>query len=163
MDFHDACKEGQSSPLDRRPGRSGADAGGHGGFSLLEVTAALFVLAIGILALDAMQLSSVRGNAAAGCMSEAMVLGRRHLETLSRLPYDHPALEDRAPGNELEFPDPHARPPEHQAREGRYIVSWNVAQDTLAPGTKSVLLTVSWADGGVRRSVFLNYLVAWNS
>lgn len=133
------------------------------GFTLPEVMAAIFVLAVGILALDAMQLSSVRGNAAAGSMSEAMILGRRHLETLSRLPYDHPALEDITGDNEPEFPGPQSHPPEHQAHEGRYTISWNVGDDFLAPGTKSILLAVSWADGTVRRSVFLKYLISSDS
>jgi type IV pilus assembly protein PilV len=134
----------------------------HRGFTLLEVLVAIFVLAVGILALDAMHLSSVRGNALAGRMSEAMILGRRHLETLSRLPYDHPSLEDRAAGNDFKFPDPQAQLPEHQAREERYTLSWNVGDDVFAPGTKSILLTVTWAEGGGRRCVSLNCLIAPN-
>jgi len=133
------------------------------GFTLLEVMAAIFVLAVGILALDAMQLSSIRGNATAGSMSEAMILGRRHLETLLRLPYDHPALEDIIGHNAPEFPGPQSHPPEHQAHEGGYTISWNVTDDFLAPGTKSILLAVSWADGAVRRSVFLEYLISSDS
>ena len=56
------------------------------GFSLIEITIGLIILAIGLLGIASMQMSSVRGGFFSGNLTEATFLGQDALETLKSLP-----------------------------------------------------------------------------
>ncbi len=61
----------------------------HRGFSLLEILIALVILAVGILAITGMQITSIRGNYFSDNIMQASILGQDRLEqlkTLSPLP-----------------------------------------------------------------------------
>ena len=62
------------------------------GFTLIEVLVGLVLLAIGLLAIAGMQLTSVRGNFFSSNMTQASILAQDRLETLRSLPYDDAAL-----------------------------------------------------------------------
>jgi prepilin-type N-terminal cleavage/methylation domain-containing protein len=62
------------------------------GFSLIEVLVGLVLLAIGLLAIAGMQITSVRGNFFSSNMTQASVLAQDRLETLRNLPYGDVAL-----------------------------------------------------------------------
>lgn len=55
------------------------------GFSLLEVLIGLVILAIGILAIAGMQITSMRGNFFSDNMMQASILGQDRLEQLKAL------------------------------------------------------------------------------
>ena len=57
------------------------------GFSLIEVLVGLVLLAIGLLAIAGMQITSVRGNFFSGNMTQASILAQDRLETLRNLAY----------------------------------------------------------------------------
>ncbi|MDY6838023.1 MAG: prepilin-type N-terminal cleavage/methylation domain-containing protein [Thermodesulfobacteriota bacterium] len=61
------------------------------GFSLIEVMVAMAVLAIGILAVAAMQIKSVKGNALANDQARAVALAEERLESLMLIPYIDPS------------------------------------------------------------------------
>jgi type IV pilus assembly protein PilV len=57
------------------------------GFSLIEVLVGLVLLAIGLLAIAGMQITSVRGNFFSGNMTQASILAQDRLEILRNLPF----------------------------------------------------------------------------
>ena len=148
------------------------------GMTLLEVMVAAVVLSVGILALNAMQVSAIRVNRAAGNLTRAVTVGQEWMESLQALPYDHQALgdvdvDDQSPDHARReslrrplpplpspaVPDPVNYQPEHSSRRGRYRVHWNIEDDLLAPRTKSVSVVVVWREGAVTRSVLLEHVI----
>lgn len=108
------------------------------GFTLLEVIFAVSILTVGILAVAAMQSSSIRGNAFAWDTSEASAVAMSRMETLMNLPYDDDDLTDGDHG------------PITVTTSGRtYNIEWNVSDDEFIDETKTVRLTVSWTYHGL--------------
>jgi len=136
------------------------------GFTLLEVIVAISILTIGILAVASMQISSIRGNSFAGGVTEGTTWAGDQVERLVALPYDDPLLQDTdgdaAAGlSDTGFdndPDTQADA-DQQAIEGRYIIYWNVADDTPITNTKTINVTVTWTDHGVQKSVSLQRVI----
>jgi len=62
------------------------------GFTLIEMLVGLVLLAIGLLAIAGMQITSVRGNFFSGNMTQASILAQDRLETLKNLPIAHADL-----------------------------------------------------------------------
>ena len=62
------------------------------GFSLIEVLVGLVLLAIGLLAIAGMQVTSVRGNFFSSNMTQASIMAQDRLEILRNLPFDDAAL-----------------------------------------------------------------------
>lgn len=58
------------------------------GFSLLEILIGLVILAIGLLAIGAMQATSVRGNFFSNNLMQGTYVAQDRLEFLKNLPYD---------------------------------------------------------------------------
>ncbi len=54
----------------------------HGGFTLIEVLIGLVLLAVGILAVSALQVTSVRGNFNSGNMMQATYIAQAKMESL---------------------------------------------------------------------------------
>jgi len=63
------------------------------GFSLIEVLIGLIFLAIGLLAIAALQTTSVRGNFFSNNLMQATYVAQDRLEFLKNLPLDSPALQ----------------------------------------------------------------------
>jgi type IV pilus assembly protein PilV len=62
------------------------------GFSLIEVLIALIFLAIGLLAIASLQVTSVRGNFFSNNLMQATYVAQDRLEYLKNLPFDDPLL-----------------------------------------------------------------------
>jgi type IV pilus assembly protein PilV len=62
------------------------------GFTLIEVLVGLVILAIGLLAIAGMQLSSVKGNSFSSNLTQASVLAQDRLEVLRSLAWGHADL-----------------------------------------------------------------------
>ncbi len=62
------------------------------GFTLIEVLAALIILAIGLLALASLQVTSVYGNFFSNNVTQATVIAQDRLEQLRNLLWDDTAL-----------------------------------------------------------------------
>jgi len=109
------------------------------GFTLLEVLMAITILMVGILTVASMQISSIRGNAFAGKVTEATTLAGRQLEILQSLPYDD---SDLSAGSHTD-----SNPP------ANYTVAWTVTDEAVFNNTKTIDVAVAWTDHGVQRSV----------
>ncbi|MGQ9645243.1 MAG: type IV pilus modification PilV family protein [Thermodesulfobacteriota bacterium] len=62
------------------------------GFSLIEVLIGLVFLAIGLLAIASLQVTSVRGNFFSHNLMQATYVAQDRLELLKNLPLNHPSL-----------------------------------------------------------------------
>lgn len=112
------------------------------GFSLIEVLIALIFLAIGILAIASLQITSVRGNFFSNNLMQATYVAQDRLEFLKSLPYDSSRL---AQGNYK--PDP----------DGPVTVSgivFNRSYTVSDAGYKLIDYTVTWNDGVDHRISF---------
>ncbi len=71
------------------------------GFSLTEVMLALIILAVGLLGIAGLQITSVRGNSFSGHVTQALILAQNKLENLRNLPYDDPKLTGGQPAEQI--------------------------------------------------------------
>jgi prepilin-type N-terminal cleavage/methylation domain-containing protein len=109
------------------------------GFTLIEVMIALVILAVGLLALMAMQIVSIKANAFSSEMTYSTMLAQQQLETLKNLPFTDANLTGATPPTP---PTLHTLPPIIDAKGGSYSVSWQV-EDTTA-SMKKITMDVTW-------------------
>ena len=107
------------------------------GFTLIEVLLAVSIFAIGLLGVAAMQISAIRTNSVANYMTLRATWAQDKLEQLRALPFTAPVLVDTdatvGAGTSYTEPSPPAG----------YVITWDVDDDTLAPNTKTITLTVT--------------------
>jgi len=115
------------------------------GFTLVEIMVTICVFSIGMLAVASMQVSGTEGTANAKWQTGATVWASDQMEKIISLPYDHPDLADGA----------HAG-----VTQGQYDISWVVQDDELVDNTKTITVTVTWADTGTDRTVSFVYYKA---
>ncbi len=113
------------------------------GFTLIEVLVGLVILAIGLLAIAGMQMTSVRGNFFSHYLTQANYTGQDRLEFLDNLSYT---------ANELS-PVSHNDPKATIAGID-FNRSYTVV-DNVVNGYKEIYYTISWNDG-VNRSIVLS-------
>lgn len=102
------------------------------GFSLLEVMVGLVILAIGLLGVASLTGTSVRVNANANHLTEAMNIGQAEMEKLKIAPWDTVVS-----GSPLYSPV--------RSKTGKdFTISWRVTPDG---NLKDVYLKTSWVDG----------------
>ena len=102
------------------------------GFTLIEVLIAMFIFAVGVLALAGLQVTYIGGNASAQMQTEATALGAQVIEHLKSLPFDAAELDPAA--------NPHQPP---AGGSGPYDVSWTVADNTPVNNAKTIDVTVT--------------------
>jgi len=115
------------------------------GSALLEVVVAISILAIGLLAIASMQVAAIRGNSFAGNVTEGTCLASDRLEKLMSQAYSNADLTAGA------HTDP--SPP------SGYTITWNVTDDSPFSDTKTISLTVIWADHGTQKSVSMQRII----
>ena len=109
---------------------------------MLEIIIAMSILSIGLLALASLQLSTIRGKAFASGLTEGSVLAANRMGKLLALPYTDAAL---TPGSHTA-----PKPPEG------YAITWQVSDNNPVRNTKTIHLTVTWADQGIKKSVAMS-------
>jgi len=102
------------------------------GFTLMEVLIGLVILAVGLLAIAGMQVTSIRGNSFSSNMTQASVLARDRLEVLRNLDFAHADLS-------VGFHN------EGTIGGSIFTRGYNVS---LVPGTtmEDITVTVTWRD-----------------
>lgn len=132
-------------------GRNAADAQGRDrGFSLIEVLVSLAILSIGMLALAYMQGISATGNFTGQEITRGMFLARSQLEQFTRL--DYSTIQD-ANGDGVGGLDKVGANADNSTVQGRYTISWNVADAVHIDETKVVQVLVTWTKDGQAKEV----------
>jgi type IV pilus assembly protein PilV len=155
------------------------------GLTLLEVLAAMAILAFGLLAIATMQATSVKGNSQAIGITEAVSLAQDKVEELMRLPYDDPAdnddpLDDNgggaSNGTNQDADDDGADDDggnfglddtvdgggnviaDELEVNGRYTIYWNIAVDEPLNNVKTVRIIVVWTDRGTEKRAVVDFM-----
>ena len=115
------------------------------GFTFVELLVVLGIFAIAVLAVAAMQVTSINSNASARMSGEASALAANQIEALMVLPYDDDNLD---PGS-------------HEITEGAYSVNWEVIEVDLdgdeTNDSKRIVVTVQCANRNAR-DVLIQYI-----
>ena len=108
------------------------------GFTLIEVLIGLIILAIGVLAVAGMQITSIIGTSFSSNMTQASVIAQDRLEFLKSLPLNDGRLDT---GNYNDPPDVGIFKRNYQATRN------------LNPNYVTITYNVSWVEKAVTHSV----------
>jgi type IV pilus assembly protein PilV len=109
------------------------------GFTLIEVMVGMIILAIGVLGIAGMQVTSVKGNYFSNNLMQASYVAQDRLEFLKNLPYSSASLNGNAGGIVY--------------NEGPVTISGTVfnrsytVKQLTANSFKEITYTVTWFDG----------------
>lgn len=109
------------------------------GFTLIEILIALTIFSVGMLAVGAMQVSSIKVNSTANKITKRMTRAQDKLEELMSLPYNDPWLQDL--GDPPSGLDSAGNIHEETTSDG-YTISWTVTNDSPVSNAKLVTVTV---------------------
>ena len=114
----------------------------EGGFTLIEVIAAISILTIGLLAVASMQTAAIQGNFFAYRTTEGTTFAQDRLEWLLALPYDDALLDadvvDQADPIQATHPAPDI-----------YTITYDVDVDSPISGAKRITVRVVRTEKGV--------------
>ena len=122
---------------------------GQEGFTLLEVIVAISILMFGILAVASMQSASIRGNALSISLTEGTALAADRVEKILTRSWTHADLTHNTTGTYHSDPSP----------PSGFTVRWTVTDNSPITDTKTVLITVSWKEHGVDKSITLPRII----
>jgi type IV pilus assembly protein PilV len=108
------------------------------GFSLIEVLIGLIILAIGILAVAGMQITSIVGTSFSSNLTQASVIAQDRLEFLKGLPLTDVRLDTNNYANDVKV--------------GIFIGSYQ-ANRNVTPNFVTIIYTISWLEKGVPHTV----------
>ena len=146
---------------------------GNRGMTLVEVLAAIAILAFGLLAIATMQASSIKGNAQAIDITEAMTVAQERTEELMQLPYNDANLADTDGdgtaglddtvntvdecGNDPVSDGFLPNDPSWDC-DASYRVFWNVAVNDPIDSVKTIRVIVEWDYKGTRKRAFVDFM-----
>jgi prepilin-type N-terminal cleavage/methylation domain-containing protein len=113
------------------------------GFTIIEVMAALSILAFGILAIASMQAASLGGTNLAGSTTEGTTSAMDRMEQLLARSYSDTNLSTGSHG---------------PVTQGRYTLTWLVTVNQPLTSTKTVVVTATWNEKGVPKTSSLTYV-----
>ena len=101
------------------------------GFTLIEVLIAITIFAVGLLAVAAMQTTSIQVNSSGGQMTTRITFAQDQMEKFLNMPYTDPLLTQAG--------SPHSLP---ENSDG-YVVSWTVTDDSPIANRKTIVISVT--------------------
>jgi prepilin-type N-terminal cleavage/methylation domain-containing protein len=101
------------------------------GFTLIEVLIGMIILAIGILAVAGMQITSIRGTSFSNSLTQASVIAQDRLEFIKSLPLNDARLDTGT------YPDP--------PNIGIFTRSYQATRNAN-PNFVNIIYTVSWLE-----------------
>jgi len=144
------------------------------GFTLIEVLITLVIFAFGILGMNAMQISAIKGNSKGRQVSEAATVAADYIEAFLMMDYSDSDLnDDDGDGTNQDADsdgtdddggnfglDDLTNPDGADDRNGDGVndIFWNVAIDHPLPNTKTIKIFVDQPSGGA--AVELEYVKA---
>ena len=146
------------------------------GFTLLELLIALGILAVGLLGIVKIQMQSGFGNMTARNRTAAVNLARSKVEELRRVKeYYIPTAGAGTvigadlvnDGNDTDLDN--WTSPDHTVTGnltdtgevgGRFVMAWNVADNTPEANMKTIKIRVTWNEGGYVRTTELETQIA---
>lgn len=114
------------------------------GFSLIEVLIGMVFLAIGLLAIAGLQITSIRGNFFSNNLMQATYVAQDRLEFLKNRPYDSAELGAVNNKDDVKVPISGVG----VVYNGKYTIVNNVS------GYKEITYTVTWNDGTNHKITF---------
>jgi len=114
------------------------------GFTLVEVLVAIVVFALGVLALNKVQMSTINSNTYSNQMSLATSLAHDQMDTLMSLAYTHADLNAGNHSTTAAMP------------LVTYTIAWTVVDNTPLTGTKTITITVQWNFKNANHSVIFS-------
>lgn len=130
----------------------------RGGFTLLEITIALGVFAVGMLALAAMQLHALRSGSSGRHATQAASIAQSRMEQLQRVRWTDASIADTGGAFTAPITVSNTVQSDPDQVEMSYAVDWRVAD--VEPGwTRSIDVRVTWdEENRPNRSVILSSL-----
>ncbi len=104
------------------------------GFTFIEIVAGLIILAIGLLAIASMQITSIKGSSFSSHMTQASILAQDRLEYLKNLSFNHPDLSQ-------------GKHDEGQVSDTIFSREYEIIEDT-GNSLKTITITIQWDDHG---------------
>lgn len=131
------------------------------GFTLIEVLIAVVVLTIGILSVNAMQITSINGNLTANRVTESTSWSSDRIESLLSLDYDDAALDDDDGDGDGGLNDIDANADGNATSpDGAYSIFWNVSEDSPFLGVKTVNVIINTQERSITKSATMTYIKA---
>jgi type IV pilus assembly protein PilV len=127
---------------------------GQDGMSLVEVLVAIVLFAIGSLMAVTMTTSSLKANSNSHAIDEGANLGRIKMERLLSLGYEDADLQDTNADGVAGLLAADAASADYSNPDGRYRVSWNIANNEPVNGAKTLSVVVSWPGSPRKQVVF---------
>ncbi len=120
------------------------------GYSMIEISLAMGIFAIGLLAIASMQISSRMGGRSAADSTEAAVVAMDKLEQLMALDYDDESgnnLNDNTGDGESGLSNSTVGTADYNETDssGKYTILWNVAVNVPISGAKTIRVIVQWS------------------
>ncbi len=115
------------------------------GVTMIEILMAMSILAVGILAVVAMQTASAKGNLTSSMSTDGLNEAVNQLETLMGRAWEH---ADLASGNNP-----------HSVSQGQYTITWNVTDDAVINNTKTINMTVTWSNWSLPKQISVQYII----
>lgn len=115
------------------------------GVTMVEILMAMCILAVGILAVVAMQTASARGNSTSSSSTDGLICAVDQIEQLMDRPWNAPTLDS-------------ANNPQ-SVTQGQYTITWNVIDDDVISNTKTINMTVTWMSWGLQKQISVQHVI----
>jgi type II secretory pathway pseudopilin PulG len=142
-----------------KPAMQRVRLGSAPGFTIIEVAAALTFFGLVAAGVAANTVAVVRNNRTSSGLSSAVTLAQDEIEQLRALdPDTNPAVLTAGahadPNNPITIAG---------TAGGQYVRQWTVTRNSPAPGLSTVVVSVSWTDAAVTRTVQVTAYVCQRS
>jgi len=118
------------------------------GLTIIEILMAMCILAVGILAVVAMQTASAKGNLTSSMSTDGLNEAVNQLETLMDRAWGHADLDADATAN-----------PHGPVISGQYTITWTVTDDSVISDTKTINMTVTWSNWGLQKQISVQHVM----